>query len=757
MRLPDPVEARRIPVPYGRPVPVPIWAPPAQESDLLDALRKIWRHRLWLVGCTLLFSVGSIVAVKEMTPYYTAEAEVKVGVPDVTIFSNEPRDAPGLETAGDKVENERIAVQSRDLMTQVVDRLQLGKDPEFNPSLVHKTSWLDRINPMRYLSAVTARVSGWFGGGKPKAPASSAGPTEDQLVDTLLGHVDVSTLGRSQVLSIKVSSQDPAKAALIANTLANVYLASQKSLKTANSNRIENYLANRIKAMREQVEDSDRAVADYRRKYGLYQGTSASVTSEQLTQLNAQLIDAQTAKAEADSRLSEAVALKKQGVTGESLPDVLSSPVIQSLKAQQAVAAQNLAQLAATLGPRHPKIIDARAALADINAKLQGEIGRVIESLRHQADTADARYAALKRNFDQLKTQAGGVSEQNIDLDALERDAKVNSNLLDALLNRAKETIGRGEIEQPDARLLSPAAPPERPSFPPKALIVLLGTAGGLILGALLALLRDNIDRSFRRADEVEQATGLPVLAMVPDVKSANSPVLEILRTPGSTYSEALRKIYVGLQLSVKGDTPRTILISSATPAEGKSVMAASLGRLMAKNGKRVLVVDCDWRSPMLHRLFQCSNRYGLAQLMTDDTVTMSASAAIFNDPLSGLDVLVSGGWTPRASEMLMSDRLGAMLRTFAKNYDLVILDSPPVLVSSEVLVLSRLVDKTIFVVRWGHTRREAVLDALRQLIDAQSDIAGVVMSRVDAKRYRDFAYSHMNYDYGSTSLARIA
>jgi Mrp family chromosome partitioning ATPase len=139
---------------------------------------------------------------------------------------------------------------------------------------------------------------------------------------------------------------------------------------------------------------------------------------------------------------------------------------------------------------------------------------------------------------------------------------------------------------------------------------------------------------------------------------------------------------------------------------------------------------------------------------MTEDTV--SASSAIFNDPLSGLDVLVSGGWTPRSSEMLMSDRLGAMLRTFSKNYDLVILDSPPVLVSSEVLVLSRLVDKTVFVVRWGHTRREAVLDAMRQLIDAQSDVAGVVMSRVNAKRYRDFAYAHMNYDYGSKSLARL-
>ena len=754
MRLPDQLEVRRTPVPYGRPVAVPVWTPPAQPPDFLDGLWKIWRHR-GLVACsTIGLGLASVILVYHLPTYYTAEAQVLVGVPDVQIFSNEARVAANNETASEKVENERIAIQSRDLAKQVVDQLNLASDPEFNPALKAGKSWLDYLNPLGYVSALAQRIRALF---EAKGPPPSANdkPNDNPLIDALLGHLDVSTLGRSQVLSVKVSAREPDKAATIANTLASSYLASQKSLKTADSNRIEGYLSGRIAELRQQVDKSQRAVADYRRQFGLYQGTSASVTSQQLTELNTQLIDAQTAKAEADSRLNEAIALRKGGVAGDSLPDVLNSPVIQALKAQQATAEQNLAQLSSNYGPRHPKIIDARAAISDINGKIGAEVGRVIDSLRHAAATADARYEALQRNFDKLKTQAGGVNEQSIDLQALEREATVNSNLLDAMLQRAKETIGREEIEQPDARLVSPAAPPQRPSYPPKTLIVLLGTVGGLIFGALLALLRDSVDRTFRRADEIEQATGLPVLSMVPDVKGSTSPALQVLRTPGSTYSEALRKIYIGLQLSVKSEIPKTILITSATPSEGKSMMAASLGRLMAKNGKRVLVIDCDWRSPTLHRIFQCSNRYGLAQLISEDTV--STASAFFNDPLSGLDVLVAGSWTPRSSEMLMSDRLGAMLRTFSKNYDLVILDSPPVLVSAEVLVLSRLVDKTVFVVRWGHTRREAVLDALRQLIDAQSDVAGVVMSRVDAKRYRDFAYAHMNYDYGGTSLARIA
>ena len=750
MQSPDHVQTPRGLVHYSRPVELPVWTPPAQQPDFLDSLRRIWRHRYLLTFCTILLGAASVVTALSIPARYVAEVRIRVGVPDTPIFATDPRAEPGGSN-NEKVENERIGILARGLIKQVVDRLQLQQNPEFNPAAAKGNSWLQRVD----LPAVAKLLPSWMTPGRPIPPEENAAPTDDQLVDAVLAHLDASTLGHSQVLSVQASSHDPTVAAAIANTLADVYVASQKSFKTADSSRIEDYLAGRIAELRGQVEKSDRAVAEYRQKFGLYQGTNASVTSEQLTGLNTQLIDAQTAKAEADSRLSEAMALKNRGLGGDSLPDVLNSPVIQQLRAQQAEAERNLAQLSATYGPKHPKIVDTRAAMEDVRAKIQAEIGRIVDGLRHQAATAEARYAALQKNFDSAKTQAGGVSEQSIDLQALEREATVNSNLLEAMLNRAKETIGRAEVEQPDARVISPAAPPQRPSYPPKTLIVLLGTLAGVLLGSLAALMRESADRTFRRADEVEQVTGLPVLSMVPNLRGGTQPALQILRRPVSTYSEALRKIHIGLQLSVKGELPRTILFSSATPAEGKSVMAASFARLLARNGKRVLLVDCDWRSPTLHRLFHCSNRYGLAQLMSEELGP--PRAAIFNDAPSGLDVLVSGGWTPQTSEMLVSDRMSTMLRTFAKNYDLVILDSAPVLVSSEVLVLSRLVDKTVLLVRWGHTRREAALDALRQLSDAQADVAGVVLSRVDAKRYREFSHARLNYDYGGASVTRAA
>ena len=212
----------------------------------------------------------------------------------------------------------------------------------------------------------------------------------------------------------------------------------------------------------------------------------------------------------------------------------------------------------------------------------------------------------------------GVVNDDSIGLEALERDATVNRNLLEAMLNRAKQSTGAEEILQANAKLVSPAAPPEAPAYPPKALIAFLGAIGGFLLGCAIALLRESGDASFRRADQVETVTGLPVLAMVPQVTGRTQPAMQVLRQPTSTYSESLRRIEIGIELSESAESPKTLMFSSATPSEGKSVMVASLARLMASNGRRILVIDCDWRSPRQHQIFRCPIGEGLAGLLGD-------------------------------------------------------------------------------------------------------------------------------------------
>jgi capsular exopolysaccharide synthesis family protein len=743
---------------------------PAAEGreDFFEILRKLWRHRYIVLGCAAVIAGLGALIVLRMPSYYVAEARVLVGVPETRIYNIEPyqvSDNIGLDA--DRVQNEEFIMQSRSLAQQVIDQLNLAKDPEFNPWLPAPHSWKDYLyvekylNPLNYIPASWTNWMQSSGSGLTSEDAAKreAMRRQDRIVDVFLNHVDVATLGRSHIISVQFSSIDPYKSAKIANALASAYLQQQRQQKVATTNRVEGYLTDRIKELRDQVEASEQAVAQYRKENGLYNtGKDTGLTTQQLGELNSQLIMAQTAKAEADARLHEAISMKGQGLQGsgpDSVPDVLKNPLIQSLKQQQSQAEAQLADLAAQYGPRHPMIVNARAQVADINAKISREMNHVIDSIRQEARLADARYSALQGDLNHLQTTMGGVNEKTIHLEALERDATVNRNLLEAMLSRLKETYGRQELQQADARLVSEAAPPELPSYPPKGLILALTGAAGLLLGALVALTRENVDRTFRVSEQVEAATGLPVISMVPSVDGATPPTVHVLRHPVSAYSEALRRVHIGLELADPDHSPKTVLFTSAAPAEGKSVMVASLGRLLASNGKRVLLIDCDWRCPNLHRLFRCPNKGGLAALLNEDETNLHE--IIYNDSLSGLDLIVAGVWNPQSIHKLTAERMRLILQTFAKNYDIVILDSPPILVGAEVLTLSRMVDKVSFVLRWGHTKREIVLEALKQLVDAQGDVAGVVMSRVDPRRYREYAYgSGMNYEYVRPALISV-
>ncbi|GEP57686.1 GumC family protein [Reyranella soli] len=728
------------PTPHYLAEPVARLAAPAEEQSFLETLRKLWRHRLLIAACTVVLGGTAIVAAWLMPSYYVSEARVLVGVQNPRLPNVESIVAD-VSPDAERVQNEGFILQSRNIAKQVIDQLKLRENPEYNPELAPPSLWA-RLNPMQYLPPqLTAWVDRQTTSTKKVEPIKDPSNADDRTIDALLGHIDVSTLGRSHVLSVKAESRNPQTASAIANALAERYLDYQRRDKIDAMDRVDKFLMGRVAELRDAVRKSDQAVEDYRRANDLYKsaGSGGGVTSQQLTELNTQLLAAQTAKAEADSRLKEAQEMRKGGLNSESVPEVLRSPLISALRSQQADADRKAAELQATYGPRHPSMLNARSESGNIQARINTEVAKIIDGLGREARTADARYQALAQNFETLKKQMGSVNDKAIGLEALERDAVVNRNLLEAMLLRAKQSTGAGDILTANAKLVSPASPSQAPSYPPKALLAMLGVAGGMMVGVAVALLREGGDHTFRRADQIEALTGLPVMAMVPQVAGRNQPAMQVLRQPTSAYSEALRRLHIGVELSETANSPKTILISSATPSEGKSVMVASLGRLLASNGKRVLLIDCDWRSPRLHQIFRCSNRDGLASLLVDKASDLENT--IHHDALSGVDVMPSGAWSPRSAHLLSSDRMRHLLEALEQHYEFIILDTPPALVTADVLALSRLVEKVVFVVRWGHTRQEAVLEALKQIVDAQGDVAGVVMSRVVSKQYRQYSY----------------
>src|SRR5260370_5902550 len=359
------------------PASAPALRPLAQvpEEGLLETLRKLWRRRWLIAGWTVGMGIIAAAVAWSLPSYYMSEARVLVGVQSPRVFNAEAIITDSNPDA-ERVQNEGFVLQSRTLAKMVIDKLHLADNPEFNPELRQPSFW---SRTFRFDQLVPASVTDWFSrlASRPSTvqpnPVQMAAQRDNRMIDILLTQVDVSLLGRSHVLSVKAESRNAATAASIANTLADTYLDYQRREKIATLDRVDKFLLGPISELREQVHKSDQAVEDYRRSHGLYKSSSSGVTTQQLTELNSQLIGAQTAKAEAESRLAEAQEMRKGGLGPESVPEVLRSPLIASLKEQQAEADRKVAQISSMYGERHPSIVNARAEAANIPAKLAAE------------------------------------------------------------------------------------------------------------------------------------------------------------------------------------------------------------------------------------------------------------------------------------------------------------------------------------------------------------------------------------------------
>ncbi|MGE5145538.1 MAG: GumC family protein [Candidatus Eiseniibacteriota bacterium] len=731
----------------------PLGRPPAslpdhmhRTGDLNELLRKLRRHLKLIVGCLAIATLAAFFVVSQLQARYSAFAQVQVGVPEPKVLSKTEAVMASQQPDAEVVRNESYVMASPAVAKAVIQKYGLDRDPEFNPALRNPSLWQRLSYFFQDLFSADDDSAP-----SPRDAAERAKRREDRVVNTVLSKVDVEPIARSYMLSIQADSYDPITAAKLANGFADAYVEQQRSHKWQATHDAEVYLKTRIATLQKQVEKSDQAVEDYRRRTGLLKGATAGVTEQQLTELNTQLILAQAAKAEADSKLSEALSLAKRANASETIPAVLQSRTIQEMKQQQIEVQRKIAELSSTYGEMHPKMQNARAEEKEIQVKIALEVKRIIAGLRNEAKSADARYETLRDNFARLKTEAGNANEKSIELQALDREATANRAMLEAMLARYKETVAQQDLVRADAQIIAPASVPDSPSFPPRILLIAVAALGGLGIGVLLAFLVENFDRTFRRPDDVEELTGLPTLALVPLLSRRARPAHHVLDKPVSPFSDALRRLYISLQCDNPGEPSRLIMIASAVPKEGKSVMCASLAHLLASSGRRVLLIDCDWRRPSQHRLFGVKNRTGLAQVLANE---VSIENALHRDRESGAHVLFTGALRAHNLHLLNSEAMRELLVDLANGYDTVILDTPPVLVGAEVLHLSRLVDKTVFLARWGRTPREVALDALKQLVEAHGRVAGVVLSHVNSDRYRYYSYAKIDYGYSKSAFA---
>ena len=713
------------------------------ETDLAELVRKLWRRKMVIIGAVVTITTLTVITVKQLTPLYEATAEVMINPPANRVIDMEEV-LSGLPFNMATIQSEIQVIKSRGLAERVITRLKLFSDPEFNHALRPTPKWQELIDPRTHLPDDWVEIL--FGDEKVLSEAQARMRDRNAVINNFLDILRVDRVGRSRVIKISFESESPDRAASIANTVADLYIVEQLEAKFEATRRATVWLNDRLTVLRKNVSTSERAVEKFRNSAGLIKGRDSTLASQQITELNTQLVLARSKRAESEARLGQ-VQNSLKGADGvDSVVQVLASPLIQRLREQEAEVLRKTAELSQEYGDKHPRMINTRAELADIGTKIKAEVYRIIRGLHNDVGVSEAQERSLRASIRELETRIGHLNSAEVQLRALEREASANRALYTNFLRRSKEVSEQEGIQRADARIISSAAVPTEPSFPRVGLLVALAFVGSIFTGVGMVAVIEAMDHGFRSMEQVEQVTGIPSLSLVPLLGKFATPHNYVIDKPTSAFAESLRSLHASLLLSNVDKPPKMILIASAVPEEGKTIIAVSLARVVAGLGRKVILIDGDLRRPEIHKLLGQDLKPGLVDVLAGEATLQES---LRKDDASNLLVLPAGSQSTNPVDLFSSQQLKDILAKLAESADLVVIDSPPVLAVSDARTLSRLVDKTVFIVRWAETRREVATMGLKQIMDTGADVAGVVLSMVNVRQHARYGFGDSGYYYG--------
>ena len=699
-------------------------------------LRKhvaLFRRRSRLFAAIVIGVVAaSIIVSLLMRPLYTATAVVMLEprqekVVDIEqVMSGAPLDAAMVDT---QVE----VLKSRALAERVVAALHLEQDPEFAP----------RLKPGPHASAAEL--------------ALLQAHRQSSTVDRVMKRTRIARSGLTYVIAVVFKSFSPEKAALIANGFADGYLTAQLDSKFDATRRASDWLNSRLAGLREQVEQAEGAVQAYRTAHGLMTSSEAgaTITQQEISTLNTTYAAPKAEEAEANAKLETARRQIARGSTGDDLGDVLSSPVISQLRQQRASLSGQVADLSGRYGARHPEMLKAQRQLTDIDAQIQSEIRRLISNLEAQAQVARQRVASIGASLGSSKSSLATSNAASVKLNELQRNADSVRTLYQSFLDRFKQTTAQQGIEQSDARVVSRAETPVRPTFPSLPITGAVGLAVGLIAAVLTLTGLEAMAGGFYTSEDVERLLGAPHLASIPELSSTLdmppgrqagiSPTRYVLAQPMSSLAESYRSLRTSILIAHAGAPVKTIAITSALPGEGKTTTCIGLGRIIAMGGASVVVVDCDVRRRTVNRLFAEEPEVGLLEVLSG---AVPLDAALVRDEVTETHFLPLAHASGAPCDVFASAAMEALLSALGKRFQYVLLDTPPVLPVADTRILAAKVDVVVLIAKWRTTPFKAVESALKQLEAVGARVAGVALSRVDMREQARSGYGDAGYYY---------
>jgi polysaccharide biosynthesis transport protein len=734
------------------------------KFDLRAAINFAWRQWKFILGVTLLALLLGALHVSRQTSLYTATAQLlldpqRTNAPGQAAGAND-----GMADLDDiEIESQIAVLRSALLLGRVVSKGKLVNDPEFgaSPATV--------IGPIVPGGNPLATIRSWFiadassSGDEKRADSAKsevADPGSDAVatVDYLQGGLAISRAGQARVLNVSFTSADPRKAANLANAIADAYVVDKLDTRFEATQRASVWLNDRLVELKGQLRTAEEAVDQFRSQNNL-EGAApgTSLNQEQLGQLNGRLVSARAETADKKARLDLLQKFLNAGGGFENLPES-ENGAMGDLRKQQADLERQLADLLSRYNDRHPLVVNVRAQLADVKRNIIGEAKRMASDVQHDYDLALARQQAVEKTLREVTGENDLDQTKAITLRELERNVAVNKTLFEDFLQRAKITQEQSTFEARDARVITPARPPGSPSSPNRTRVMMLSLLLGLAGGVGGAYLIEMLNAGFTTPREVEDVLGLPLLASISRMKARDLTVEGVTLSmpqylqlkPLSRFSESVRSLRGAVQMSDVDHPPRTLLVTSALPNEGKSTIALTIAASASQSGLRVLLVDADLRHPSSSRYFNFEKKVGLVDYLVG---SVEISEAITFDAGLRLWVLLAGGKTQNPPDLLGSEKFKTTVEILRSQFDLIVFDAPPTGPVVDPQIIAQVVDKVVFVVRWAKTARELVAHSIERF-PARRKIAGIVFNQVVDAQAQKYGHAY-SYYYGNHYLKK--
>lgn len=748
-----------------------------EQPHLLDYVRVLLRRKYLVIFVFSLVILGAVAYLRATIPIYEARARliIEARTPDAAGPVGDPSDQS--KTQQDYQTHYQL-LQSRNLARKTIDMLGLWNDPALNPSLrpPDDSFYAQARAQVRSVFRMITRREEALDTTEPPPPAEPAEPqppdqpadpalspdpelrrTQDRIINLFIASLDVMPVQNSRLLDVAFRSTDAALAANVVNGLATTYIAEDIDSRSVETRKTSSYLTDQIETQRKRVAAAEDALQRYRERTGdVTVEAGNNIVVQKLADLNAALTKAKTDRMEREAIYKQVAGVANQPDALASIPAVLANAFVQQQRAELVTLLREEAGLQDRLGDRHPEMIKVRLAIKTTEEKLRTAIQDVVQSLRRDYDSALAQESSLTSALNEQKNEAQSMNRKAIDLAVLQRDVENAKLAYDTLVQQGRQAaVSEDRSTISNVRIVDRAAPPDQPISPKRRQILLMALLGALFVSVSAAFFVEYLDSRVKTPEEVEIHLRLTSLGAIPRLPRKTQRAFASNRfshaAVPSSFAEAFHGLRANVLFSSPDAGPCSIVVTSASPREGKTIIAANLAIGLAQAGHRVILVDADLRQPRMHDLFGLNLEPGLSNLLDGGAHTDNA---VRPTQIPNLSAVTAGAHPANPAELVGSHRFGDLLSFFEKHCDIVVIDTPPVMAVADAAILAHRTSGVLFVVAADTTSRHAAQSALEQLERANGRFIGAVLNRVDreSEKYRYASYAR---SYRSKGKAR--